>query len=544
MELVEEIFDELDVRCRLHDKDLANIPATGPVVVIANHPLGGLDGLALLKLIGNIRQDVKLVVDSNMLSFSQLDSLLIRMDSRTGIDRTQIKQVQAALDDHQAVIIFPAGAISKQNFNGIRDGVWHKSFLNFAQKAKAPLLPVHISGRNSPFYYMISRFNRKLALLLLPREMYRKRKTVIDIRIGEMISIEKVNQTALSKVQTIKLLRRNIYRLGKGKKQLFETEKTIIPPIQRQTLRECLKSATTLGKTADGKEILLIDTQADDAVMVEIGRLREIAFRQVGEGTGRRKDTDRYDTYYKHIIVWDNEDLEIAGAYRLAESWKWVQGSDGEKMSEREVKNRLYSASLFDYSAGAYEILANGIELGRSFVQPRYWGMRSLDYLWQGIGAYLAQNPQVRYIFGPASIPGVYPKLAQDMLIWYYGTYYADKKNLAKARLVYKQQTDTDLTKIFKGNDAEADFETLKMRLSFLDVSVPTLYKQYTDICQPGGMCFAAFNIDPDFNYCVDSLIVADISMAKPAKRKRYIDRHLKQDAPPAQSKTQAETAN
>jgi putative hemolysin len=143
----------------------------------------------------------------------------------------------------------------------------------------------------------------------------------------------------------------------------------------------------------------------------ELGRLREIAFRAVEEGSGKRRDTDSYDDDYLHLILWDDEDLEIVGAYRFMPTAMQV---------ERRGLEGLYSYSLFHYDDKMQDVLEHGIELGRSFIQPRYWGRRGLDYLWSGIGAYLARYPHYRYLFGPVSISGGLPPAARDLLVAFY----------------------------------------------------------------------------------------------------------------------------
>ena len=154
----------------------------------------------------------------------------------------------------------------------------------------------------------------------------------------------------------------------------------------------------------------MIDYKENTFVMDEIGRLREMTFRSVGEGTGHSKDIDRYDHYYRHLVLWDDEKLEIAGAYRLGEIWRW----------QNQPIGKLYSSTLFSYQGAMQSYVKGGLELG--FVQPQYWGMRSLDYLWQGIGAYLAAHQQVQYLFGPVSLSSSLPKSARDMVAYFYTT--------------------------------------------------------------------------------------------------------------------------
>ena len=169
--------------------------------------------------------------------------------------------------------------------------------------------------------------------------------------------------------------------------------------------------------------------------------------------------------------------------------------------------------------------LNNSIELGRSFVQPRYWGSRALDYLWQGIGAYLHQNPHIKYMFGPVSLSTSLPKGAQNLVLYYYQHYYENHQELLNPdnKFVFSKVEMKELKDVFKGDDAKKDFITLKEQLNCYGVSVPTLYKQYTDLCDEGGISFLGFNIDVIFNDCVDSFILVEIDKIKDKKRKRYI---------------------
>ena len=236
----------------------------------------------------------------------------------------------------------------------------------------------------------------------------------------------------------------------------------------------------------------------------------------MGEGTGKRRDLDKFDQYYQHLILWNEDDLEIAGAYRFVDAGKIVQekGPDG-----------LYSGSLFKLDANKNTFLENGLELGRSFVQPRYWGRRSLDYLWYGIGAYLVRKPQYRYLFGPVSISNAIPQVAKELLIYFYKLYFSTGTTVSCSRNPFSfSQSIANLEKEFSGNDYKDDFKKLKSLLSNLGTGVPPLYKQYTELCDPGGVVFLDFNVDPAFNNCVDGLVIVDTDKLKDRKRKRYID--------------------
>ena len=517
-DFVDQVFQLVPTDCTVRHSDLENIPARGRVIIVANHPLGGLDGLALLRLVSSVRRDVRIVVNELLLNITQLNNLFLPVDAMGGETRkADISRILDALNNDEAVIIFPSGEVSRAGPKGIRDRKWLPGFIQLAKTAYAPVLPVHIKARNSNLFYVVSRISRPLSMLMLPREMLGFGGQM-KFTIGQMITPKAIESLPFSRKKRASLLSEHLWRIGVGKKPLFDTETSIIRPQDRQTIRAELKQAEILGQTSDNKIILLFDYRDNSVVLDEIGRLREITFRAVGEGTGRRKDTDHFDQYYRHLILWDDNDLEIVGAYRLGEIWKWPQRDSA----------LLYSSSLFDYSDTATTLFDGGLELGRSFVQPQYWGKLSLDYLWQGIGAYLARHTDVKYLFGPVSLSQNLPKKARDLLVSHYGSHYQDPENLASAKKPYV--VDVGPTVSMTGpqdtENAAAAFVNMRAQLDFLGVKIPTLYKQYAEVCLPGGTRFCCFNIDENFGYCVDGLVVVDLDHLKPKKRERYITRH------------------
>ena len=191
-----------------------------------------------------------------------------------------------------------------------------------------------------------------------------------------------------------------------------------------------------------------------------------MCIRDRGEGTGNRRDTDIYDTYYDHILLWDDNQLELVGAYRLA------------RCASLEEDQPLYTSTLFDFSGDAEPYLARGVELGRSFVQPQYWGKAALDYLWQGVGAYLSRYPEVRYLFGPVSISNDLPATARELMVEFYSKHFPPASNWAVAKLPYAPCAD----KHFAGEDYASEFAQLKSALAEQGASVPPLYKQYSEL--------------------------------------------------------------
>jgi hypothetical protein len=295
------------------------------------------------------------------------------------------------------------------------------------------------------------------------------------------------------------------------KYSLTRKAKPVAQAENKYRLELAIKQCEILGETADGKTMYLYQYAHRSPILREIGRLRELAFRAVGEGTNKRRDIDRHDKFYYHLILWDNTDKEIVGAYRFGDAKKLAMPHKG----------RLYSTTLFNYHPTMQPYLEEGLELGRSFVQPKYWGKRSLDYLWFGIGAFLKKYPRYRYLFGPVSLSNELPSEAKDLITCFYTLYFGNKPGLATALVPYQATSNTQ--GIFVGNNYKEDFALLKKHLNGMGANVPTLYKQYTETFNENGVHFLSFSVDPDFNHCIDGLVLADLTQLKDKKRLRYM---------------------
>jgi putative hemolysin len=525
-DFIEQVLHYFEFSFRVKDSEWERIPNQGRVVIVANHPIGSLDGLALLKMVGEVRRDVKVVANEILAAIKPLQSLLLPVDSMQGrTGKNQLKSIREHLNNEAAVIIFPAGEVSRMSPQGIRDGRWNTGFIRFAKTTHSPILPLLVDGRNSLFFYSLSLLAKPISTLWLIREMFKQAHNDVNIHVGHLVYPEQYNSLNVNPGVLGKLFKKEVYRLNKKHRPMqgFAAEfEAIAHPENRQLLKKEIRACEQLGQTSDGKIIYLYRYQCNSVVMREIGRLRELTFRAVKEGTGKRRDTDLYDTYYDHIILWDDQELEIAGAYRLVQCHaalqQQIKGNTGEP--------RLYTQTLFNFDPQFQPYLDNGLELGRSFVQPRYWGKRSIDYLWQGIGAYLVKNPDIRYMFGPVSISHDYPEQATSSLVDFYSCYFGSKQILATARNPYTVHPEREGLNqpSFSGENYREDFCRLKFFLATKSVSVPTLYKQYTELCEPDGAQFLAFNIDKDFADCVDGLILVDIEKVKAEKRRRYME--------------------
>lgn len=513
---VEAIIDYFDVSIGLKSNELARIPAYGRTVIIANHPLGALDAMALLHLLKDVRKDIKIVANSFLAQFDNLEDIIIPVDNINGkMDKETVKSIYHALEAEQAVIIFPSGEVSRAKPNGVKDTPWKSGFLKIASKMKAPILPIYIKAKNSKNFYLLSMINRSLATATLPHEMFKAKGKNIDFSIGKTIPFDAYNLPNLSPKETVKLLRKHFYKVSKNHKPIFSTYNEISVPEERSELKRELKKGTLLGQTTDGKNIIVYESEIENCVIKEIGRLREISFRHVGEGSGKKRDIDSYDFYYTHLIIWDDEALEIAGAYRL--------GICKEIISDFDLEG-LYTSTLFKFDKKFEPYLERGIELGRSFVQPKYWNSRALDYLWQGIGAYVKSRPDIEYLFGAVSLSDTFNQKAQGMMIHFYKKYFGSGEVLVKHKVPHmtSKWVQEHCENVFRGEDYRVDMRILKEELGFMGYTVPTLFKQYSELCEEGGVQFLDFGYDKDFNNCIDGFIVTDLKLLKETKRKRY----------------------
>jgi putative hemolysin len=514
---IDRVFELFNFSYSVSARDRANIPAQGRVLIIANHPIGSLDGLALLRLVGEVRPDVKIIANDLLNHFTQLQPLLIPVDVFNGGSAIgSYRKVVAELEAERAVIIFPAGEVSRASPVGVRDPQWRGGFLHFARKANAPILPVRVAARNSLLFYGVSMLSKPASTMMLSDEMFKHQHNTISFHIGEVIPSARLFSQQVPDRSLVQRLRRHVYKLGRPRPVIFETERTVAHPEHRQLLHRELNAAMLLGTTRDDMAIHLVEWSESSAVLREIGRLRELAFRKAGEGTGKRRDLDDFDQRYRHLVLWDRKALEIAGAYRIGECATLLdaQGSAG-----------LYTQTLYDFTPEFLHLLPQAIELGRSFVSPAYQGKACLDYLWQGIGAYLAHHPEVRYLFGPVSMSASYPSALMEEPVYCFSRYYGAARTLAVAREPFRltDPRKAELERLYEGLDRDVDMAQLQASFEAMDCRIPVLYRQYTALFEDGGFQALVFSRDPDFADCLDGLCLTDLSLLKQNKRARYI---------------------
>lgn len=506
---VEAALRFLDLRYTVDQVECSRIPETGRLLIVANHPCGALDALALLDFVGRIRSDVRIVANDLLAGIDGLAPLVLPVRILGGQPQvSSLRAIESALAQGQCVILFPAGEVSRLGLRGIADGPWRRGLMRFALATGAPVLPVRIEARNSALFYGASALFRPAGTALLPREILRQRQQRIGLRIGEAQRLEPGADPAI----TLATLRQALDAIGTQPCPVRASDEpeTLADAVEPALLAIEIATLQRLGDTADGKQIRVGRLPPGSPLLHEIGRLRELTFRAIGEGTGKRLDLDRYDAWYEQIVLWDPTANRIAGAYRVA--------NGGRVLAERGLTG-LYTSTLFDYAEAMLPRMTAGLELGRSFVVPDYQGSRSIDLLWQGIGAYLRRHPDIRYLFGAVSISAALPLPAREKIVAHYRHYYGDRKQHARARHPFTPITPAQNSEL----PAADAFRQLKAQLDDLGASVPMLYKQYVDLCEPDGVRFLAFGVDPDFSDSVDGLIELDLAYLRAKKRARYL---------------------
>lgn len=518
-QFIGSLFDDLNFSYTVSNIDHEKIPSQGRVICVANHPIGSLDALSILKAVLEVRRDVKIIANEVLSYIHPLKNLFIPLKLDTKIPQKEsIVAIQRAINNEMAIIIFPAATVSRLKGLTIVDSKWHNGAVRLANKYSVPVLPIYIEARNSYLFYFVSLISKKLSTLLLSHELFNKTNKRIHLKIGDVIPAKVFSTQIIDDDSQTKLLKKHVYQIGRNRKGIYSTEKNVIHPIDRKLIKAELMNSKLLGLTHDNKKIFLTNKASSPNTINEIARLRELTFRKVGEGTGKKLDLDKFDSHYSHLIVWDDAELEIIGAYRIG---------SGKYIMEKLGQDGFYTSTLFDYSSEFQSrFLDESIELGRSFVQSKYWNSNALNYLWQGIGAYLKYDTSVKYLFGGVSISNNYPLEAKELIVNYFSKWYGDNTKLvnSKQKFVVSQYSLTIRNKLFNGATAKEDYRTLKNMLKPLGYTVPVLYKHYADLCEIGGVKFLDFGTDPDFENCIDGLILVDVNQIKEEKRKKYIN--------------------
>lgn len=528
--IFESLLRALSVNSVTADRDIDWIPNKGAAIVVANHPFGMLDGLLIGALLLRVRSDVKIVANRLLASIPELSEYCIYVDAMDGDDKQSIntQKLREAIRHLTAgglLVLFPAGEVAHWSLRSmsISDSRWNDSAARLARMTRSPVVPVCIHGTNSFSFHASGLIHPMLRTLQLPHELLNKRGQHVAISVGQPVKAEQLRNTDDPAAAT-SMLRWNTYLLSlraAPRRPWHISIPRSVKPIARGTdsslLAQELRSLPPEARLQQQGEFEVYELTASQApnVMREIGRLREISFRQAGEGTGSSFDLDRFDDYYTHLVLWNREQRQIAGGYRLG--------------NVREILQRfgiggLYTATLFRYDPSFFGAIGGALELGRSFITPEYQRhYMPLLQLWKGIGAYLSGHPGSLVMFGAVSISNVYSPASREVMAAFLRAQMAPQDLVEKvsSRVPFRRATRCALPR-------EHDFSRM---LTMSDVServagleadgkdLPILVKHYLRL---GGKMLA-FAVDPKFSDVLDALIMVDLRASEPALLSKYL---------------------
>jgi putative hemolysin len=529
-------LDALDVEYELPDRDLAKIPTEGPVIVVANHPFGAIEGLILGDLLTRVRADARMLGNQLLQEIPQLRSWIIPVDVFGGGDaaRANVAALRASLRWLKAgglLATFPAGAVSHLQLREARvtDPPWSHHVARLARRTGATVVPVFFEGRNSNLFQVAGLLHPRLRTALLPSELLKRRRGKLPVRVGRPIPPEKLAVYA-DDATLMDYLRFKTYALKRRESPIrprFRPKRAAAtaaaPPaellaplpvaiLQAELAR--LPPAARLIEAGD-LEVLMAEAPQIPAMLREIGRLREISFRAVSEGTGRALDVDRFDERYLHLFMWNRAKGELVGSYRI--------GRVDEILAAGGVSD-LYTASLFKFRPGFLERLGPALELGRSFIRPEYQRKpTSLALLWRGIGEYLVRNPRYKVLFGPVSISRDYQSLSRGLMVEFLRDRHRDDQPLAslvKAKNPPRERLDPDERRALGLLAKDADeMSALVAEIEEDNKGIPVLLRHYLRL----NARVLSFNVDPAFGHCLDGLILVDLRRTDPKILKRFM---------------------
>lgn len=537
--------EAIGVDYEISETDLKKIPREGGLVVVSNHPLGGLDGIVLGAVLLSVREDAKIILNGLLANMPEIKEYAICVNpfggkSATAQNVSSMKDTIRLLKNGGCVGTFPSGTVSHIHVKDccISDPEWNTNIAQIARRTKANILPVYFDGRNSWLFYLAGLIHPRLRTLLLIREMfYVARRKKIQMHVGGVISARKVSEFQNDEELT-SWLRINSYVLGgrnnKGEKQdktqlkiiqrsiekifpmMHKEMQDLILPIDPQLIEKEISALPESACMISGEKISVYCAEAWQIpwAMLEIGRLREETFREVGEGTGKSIDTDEFDQYYLHMFMWDAENKKIAGAYRI--------GRTDKIMNSLGVQG-LYASTLFKIKRELIDRISPALEMGRSFVASQYQKKRStLAILWRGIGEYLYRNPQYRVLYGPVSISAQYNSISKDLIVQFLMERKTSEElaKFVKAKNPPKvSMKSVDIKALMEG---AADIDHVSALVSEVEIDnkgIPTLLKHYLKL--DGELL--AFNVDDEFGSCIDGLIMVDLLKTDPKLLKSYM---------------------
>jgi len=534
---LETLLAEMRVGLSVAASDQARIPASGPVVVVANHPYGVLDGAILTVLLTRARPDVKVLTNFLLADVPELKKHCIfvdpfQTDRSVASNRRALREALAWLEQGGMLAMFPAGEMSHWQMPAahIADREWNDTAVRLIRRTAATALPLYFCGQNGVGFQLMGMLHPRLRTAFLLQEFLQQAGKTVEVRVGSGIPAEAIESIRDDREAT-EYLRWRTYLLGRRSKPeawrstafrsrfAFKFQEPVAAAVPSSLLAEeveALPENRCLAESGD-LAVYLGEAREIPQLLQEVGRLRELTFRGAGEGTGKSRDLDAFDDYYRHILLWNKTKQELVGAYRA--------GNTAEILTKRGISG-LYTSTLFRFDERIFQKLGPALELGRSFVRPEYQRQYApLLLLWKGIARMVARQPETPVLFGAVSISNDYNEASREMICRFFEARMQEDElaGLVEPRRPFRSgllrkwdcrgmfQVLRDLDELSQPiNDVEADGKGL-----------PILLRQYAKI---GGKLLG-FNVDRKFSNVLDGLVVVDLRQTEPAVLERYMGR-------------------
>jgi len=529
LDFLNALLSDLQIKYEIPEEDLKRIPKEGAFVTVSNHPLGGIDGVLLLKIILEQRSDYKIIANFLLHRILPVKPYVMpvnpfenRKDIKSSVGG--FKQAIMHLRSGAPLGVFPAGEVStKKEDDLVVDKQWEPSAMKLIQKAQVPILPIYFHAKNSGLFYQLSNLSDTLRSAKLPSEVLSQRNRVVKIRIGKPIQVK--DQKEYTDLEEFTgFLRKKTYMLANP----YEKDSVSLKEAATSTIKKTITSTTTPKKIATSVSSELIEQEVDNLrgydcrllesknyevflvsadkipnILKELGRLREVTFREIGEGTNNAIDLDSCDSYYHHMFLWDNVAKKIAGAYRMGL---------GAKIFAKYGIDGFYLQDLFRFEPELYGMMSESIEMGRAFIIKEYQQKpMPLFLLWKGIVHTTLRFPEHKYLIGGVSISNQFSSFSKSLMIEFMKSHYYDPyvAQYIRPKKEFKVQLK-DADKDFVFDETKADLNKFDRVIDELEpgLRIPVLLKKY--IKQNAKVI--AFNVDPLFNNAVDGLMYIKIA--------------------------------
>jgi putative hemolysin len=520
---LDALLKDFSIQFDVPQEDLSRIPREGAFITVSNHPLGGIDGILLLRLLLEKCPDYKIIANFLLHRIEPMKKYVMPVNpfeehKEAKSSLIGIKSALNHLKEGRPLGMFPAGEVSTfEDGKLVVDRPWEEGAIKIIRKAGVPVIPIYFHAKNSKLFYFLSGLSDTLRTAKLPSELLSQKNRTIRVRIGKPITVKE--QEGFESLEDFhQYLRRKTYMLAnpyekktsylKARNFYFpKSPERIIDPVEPELMDQEVRGLEKSGDqlfSSRNYGIYLADSEDIPNILLEIGRLREITFREIGEGTNKSMDLDRFDSYYKHLFLWDKDRKLIVGAYRMGM---------GEEIFARYGISGFYVNELFRIEPELYDMMAKTIEMGRAFIIREYQQKpMPLFLLWKGIVHVTLRHPAHKYLMGGVSISDKFSNFSKSLMIEFMKSHYYDpfiaqyvypkkeykvKLNLADKDFVF-DTTQADMNKFDKIID---EIEPGNLRL-------PVLMKKYVK----QNARLVAFNVDPKFNNAVDGLMYIRIA--------------------------------